>query len=40
MAPLVGSGEMADERDDEVRDELPGDLDPSGYVGPYTFPDN
>ncbi len=27
-------------RDDEVRDELPADLDASGYVGPYTFPDN
>jgi hypothetical protein len=27
-------------RDTEVRDELPADLDPSGYVGPYTFPDN
>jgi hypothetical protein len=40
MAPLVGSGEMAEERDDELRDELPEDLDPSGYVGPYTFPDN
>ena len=25
---------------DEVRDELPRDLDPSGYVGPYKFPDN
>lgn len=26
--------------DDEHRDELPEDLDASGYVGPYTFPDN
>ena len=26
--------------DSEVRDELPEDLDASGYVGPYTFPDN
>jgi hypothetical protein len=26
--------------DEEVRDELPADLDASGYVGPYTFPDN
>ena len=26
--------------DDEHRDELPDDLDASGYVGPYTFPDN
>ena len=33
---------MADERDehDEHRDELPEDLDASGYVGPYVFPDN
>ena len=29
---------MAEE--DEHRDELPEDLDASGYVGPYTFPDN
>jgi hypothetical protein len=28
------------ERDDEVRDELPDDLNAAGYVGPYTFPDN
>ena len=26
--------------DGEHRDELPEDLDASGYVGPYTFPDN
>ena len=26
--------------DHDVRDELPADLDASGYVGPYTFPDN
>ncbi len=25
---------------DEIRDELPQDLDPSGFVGPYQFPDN
>ena len=25
---------------DEHHDELPADLDVSGYVGPYTFPDN
>ena len=25
---------------DELRDELPEDLDASGYVGPYKFPDN
>ena len=28
------------DNDDEHRDELPADLDASGYVGPYTFPDN
>lgn len=28
------------DRDDEVRDSLPADLDAAGYVGPYTFPDN
>jgi hypothetical protein len=26
--------------DDEIRDELPEDLDAAGYVGQYTFPDN
>jgi len=26
--------------DDEVRDELPADLNAAGYVGPYKFPDN
>jgi hypothetical protein len=26
--------------DDEIRDELPDDLDAAGYVGPYVFPDN
>jgi hypothetical protein len=26
--------------DEEIRDELPADLDAAGYVGPYTFPDN
>ena len=25
---------------DDVRDELPDDLDPAGFVGPYQFPDN
>ena len=25
---------------DDVRDELPHDLNPSGFVGPYQFPDN
>ena len=27
-------------RDEDVRDELPEDLDAVGYVGPYSFPDN
>lgn len=37
-APLSGPDpEMADE---EVRDSLPGDLDVSGLVGPYMFPNN
>ncbi len=27
-------------RSDEVRDHLPEELDASGYVGPYKFPDN
>ena len=26
--------------DEEIRDELPADLNAAGYVGPYTFPDN
>ena len=26
--------------DEEVRDELPEDLDPSAFVGPYVFPNN
>ncbi len=30
----------ADLPEDEHRDTLPSDLDASGYVGPYTFPDN
>ncbi|HEX9969189.1 MAG TPA: hypothetical protein VGB03_03550 [Acidimicrobiales bacterium] len=30
---------MAD-TDDDYRDELPADLDVTGYVGPYQFPDN
>jgi hypothetical protein len=30
---------MSDQAD-EHRDELPADLDASGYVGPYKFPDN
>jgi hypothetical protein len=31
---------MADERPDEYRDRLPAELDATGYVGPYTFPNN
>ena len=32
---------MTDPRDERGhRDELPADLDATGYVGPYTFPDN
>ena len=30
----------ADPLEEEHRDTLPDDLDASGYVGPYTFPDN
>ena len=30
----------ADPTEDEHRDTLPDDLDASGFVGPYTFPDN
>ena len=30
----------ADPPEDEHRDTLPEDLDASGFVGPYTFPDN
>jgi hypothetical protein len=33
------SNAMTD-HDDELRDELPDDLDAAGYVGPYQFPDN
>ena len=29
-----------EQRDEDVRDVLPEDLDPSRYVGPYRFPDN
>lgn len=25
---------------DDIRDDLPEDLDPTGFVGPYQFPDN
>ncbi len=39
--PSWGVAEPVDpERGEEAGDELPADLDASGYVGPYTFPDN
>jgi hypothetical protein len=45
LAGLIRSGAtvlpMADDdasRDDQYRDELPADLDVTGYVGPYLFP--
>ncbi|MCU0261712.1 MAG: hypothetical protein MUE78_11890 [Ilumatobacteraceae bacterium] len=31
---------MSDQPPDEIRDVLPDDLDASGFVGPYQFPDN
>lgn len=31
---------VLDVNDDEVRDELPDDLNAAGYVGPYVFPNN
>jgi hypothetical protein len=34
----LAKDEMSD--DDEIRDELPEDLDAAGYVGPYLFPNN
>jgi hypothetical protein len=38
--PTGPHDERIDGRHDEVRDELPGDLDATGFVGPYQFPDN
>jgi hypothetical protein len=38
--PTGPNDERLDEDLDERRDELPGDLDASGFVGPYQFPDN
>jgi hypothetical protein len=32
--------DLADVADEDVRDELPEDLDAAGYVGPYVFPNN
>ena len=34
------NGMATDRTEDEHRDTLPEDLDASGFVGPYTFPDN
>jgi hypothetical protein len=31
---------MSDAESDDLRDELPADLDAAGFVGPYQFPDN
>jgi hypothetical protein len=31
---------MVDHDDDEIHDELPEDLDVTGFVGPYVFPNN
>ncbi|MBK9178451.1 MAG: hypothetical protein IPM45_02560 [Acidimicrobiales bacterium] len=39
MADPTSDGATA-RPDEEIRDELPGDLDASGFVGPYRFPDN
>jgi hypothetical protein len=36
----IRDGEIDDEIPGEIRDELPADLDVTGFVGPYTFPDN
>jgi hypothetical protein len=36
----VARSEPVDRSVDEHRDELPTELDASGYVGPYMFPDN
>ena len=38
MGRPVASGSMS--AADDYRDELPADLDVTGYVGPYQFPDN
>ena len=31
---------MSENSSDEIRDQLPSDLDVSAFVGPYQFPDN
>src|SRR4051812_28818597 len=38
--PPMAQEQPAPAGSDEVRDELPQDLDVSGFVGPYQFPDN
>ena len=38
--PLMPDETPAPSHRDEIRDELPADLDVTGFVGPYTFPDN
>lgn len=37
---MTNDGAAGDAHADDYRDELPGDLDAAGYVGPYQFPDN
>jgi len=39
MAGKVNKGDVSD-RDEEIRDALPDDLNASEFVGPYQFPDN
>lgn len=39
-AESSGSTERREPTADEIRDELPADLDITGFVGPYQFPDN
>lgn len=40
MGDATTGGDPGRGDDAEVRDELPADLDASGYVGPYLFPNN
>lgn len=35
-----GGGDATGSNADDIRDELPADLDITGFVGPYQFPDN
>ncbi len=39
-APTSGGNSTDGDNPGEVRDSLPADLDASGYVGPYLFPNN